>query len=147
MSFNPDTNKQAQEVIFSRKVQIPNHFSLTFNGTCVTQSENQKHLGMYLDSKLDFKEHAQNELNKVSKTIELLRKLQKTLLRPQLITIYKSFIRSHLDNGYIIYDMVYNAFLHQRLKSIQYNVVLAITRAMRGTSREKFYHELGFESL
>ena len=52
---------------------------------------------MFLDSKLDFKEHIQNVFNKVSETIGLLRKLQKILPRPPLITIYKSFIRSHLQ--------------------------------------------------
>ena len=59
---------------------------------------------MLLDLELDFKEHIQNALNEVSKTIGLLRKPQKILLRPPLITIYKSFIRSHLDYGDIIYD-------------------------------------------
>ena len=62
------------------------HPSLTFNGTCVTQPEIQKPLGMFLDSKFDFKEHIQNVLNKVSKTIGLLHKLEKILSRP-LITI------------------------------------------------------------
>ena len=33
MSFNPDINKQVQEVIFSRKLQKSNHPSVTFNGT------------------------------------------------------------------------------------------------------------------
>ena len=42
---------------------------------------------MFLDSKQDFKEHIQNVLNKVSKTIVLLCKLQKILQRPPLITI------------------------------------------------------------
>ena len=51
MSFNPDINKKAQDVIFSRKLQKSNHPSLTFNGTCV-ESEIQKHLGMFLDSNL-----------------------------------------------------------------------------------------------
>ena len=102
---------------------------------------------MFLDSKLDFKEHIQNVLNKVSKTIGLLRKLQKILPRPPLITIYKSFIRSHLDYGDIIYDQAYNVSFHQKIESIQYNAALAITGAIRGTSREKLYHELGFESL
>ena len=37
MSFNPDINIQAQEVIFSRRLQKSNHPSLTFNGTSVTQ--------------------------------------------------------------------------------------------------------------
>ena len=54
MSFNLDVDKQAQEVIFSRILQKSNHPSLTFNGTSVTQSEIQKLLGMFLDSKLDF---------------------------------------------------------------------------------------------
>ena len=67
MSFNPDINKQTQKVIFSLKLQKSNHPSLTFKGTSVTQSEIQKHLGMFLDLKLDFKEHIQNMLNKVSK--------------------------------------------------------------------------------
>ena len=77
MSFNPDINKQAQEAIFSRKLQKSNHLSLTFNGTSVTQSEIQRHFEMFMDLKLDFKEHIQKVLNKVIETIGLLRKLQK----------------------------------------------------------------------
>ena len=92
MSFNPDINKQTQEVIFSLKLQKSNHPSLTFSGTSVTQSEIQKHLGMFLDSKLDFKEHIQNVFNKVSKTIGLLRKLQKILPRPLLRPLLQGLI-------------------------------------------------------
>ena len=119
MSFNPDINKQAQEVIFSWRLQESNHSSLMFNGTSVTQSEIQKHLEMFLDSKLDFKEHIQNVFNKVSKTIELQRKLQKILPRPPLIAIYKSFIRFYLGYGDIIYNQAYNVFFHQKMESIQ----------------------------
>ena len=36
---------------------------------------------------------------------------------------------------------------HEKLESIQYNGALAITGAIRGSSREKLYQELGFESL
>ena len=57
MSFNHDVNKQAEEFIFFCKLQMSNYSSLTFNCTSVTQSEIQKHLGMFLDSKLDFKEY------------------------------------------------------------------------------------------
>ena len=35
----------------------------------------------------------------------------------------------------------------QKWKSIQYNACLAITGAIRGTSREKVYQELGLEAL
>ena len=47
----------------------------------------------------------------------------------------------------IIYDQTCNVSFHQKLDSIQYNAALAITKAKRGTFREKLYHELGFESL
>ena len=42
---------------------------------------------------------------------------------------------------------MFNNSVHRKLESIQYNAALAITGAMRGSSREKNYQELGFESL
>ena len=36
---------------------------------------------------------------------------------------------------------------HEKLESIQYNACLALTGAIRGTSKEKIYQELGLESL
>ena len=35
----------------------------------------------------------------------------------------------------------------KNIESVQYNAALAITGAIRGTSKEKIYQELGFESL
>ena len=102
---------------------------------------------MILDNKLNFQEHLKNILNKVNKTIGLLRKLQNILPREPLLTIYKSFVRPHLDYGDVIYDQHYNNSFHQKLESIQYNAALAITGAIRGSSREKLYQELGLESL
>ena len=96
---------------------------------------------------MDFREHLQNMFNRINKTISLLRKLQINLSRAPLITIYKSFIRPHLDYEDILYDQTCNNSFHERLESIQYNAALAITGAIRGSSREKRYQELGFESL
>ena len=42
---------------------------------------------------------------------------------------------------------MFNNSFHEKLESIQYNAALAITGAIRGSSREKLYQELGFESL
>ena len=92
---------------------------------------------MILDTKLDFNLLLKNVQNKVNKSISLLRKLQDTLPRTLLITTFKSFIRPHLDYGDVIYDRAYNASFHLNIESIQYNAVLAITGAVRGTSREK----------
>ena len=83
----------------------------------------------------------------MNKSIALLWKLQTILPRPTLLTIYKAFIRPHLDYVDTIYDQTYNEFFHQKLESIEYNSVLAITQAIRGTSSGKLYQELGLESL
>ena len=99
MSFNPDPNKQAQELIFSCKVQTTNHLPLFFNENVVPKNTLQKHLGMFLDSKLNFSEHLKTIFQKTNKTIGLLRKLQTLLPRAPLITVYKSLIRPHLDYG------------------------------------------------
>ena len=71
----------------------------------------------------------------------------KALPRTALMTMYKTFVRPHLDYGDIIYDEAYNETFHQNLGSILYNACLALSGAIRGSSREKLYHELGLESL
>ena len=77
----------------------------------------------------------------------MLRKLQNNLPRTPLVTIYKVFVRPHLDFEDILYDQTFNNSFHEKLELIQYNAALAITGTMRSSSREKFYQELGFESL
>ena len=147
MSFNPDPNKQAQEVIFSRKLKKvchpPLRFKIGFNNN-FSQASSQKHLGLTLDNRLTFYKHLTRVSNKIGKTIGLLRKLQNILPRPAILTIYKSFIRPHLDYSDIIFDQAYNLSFHQKWESIQYN---ALTGAIRGNSRETLYQELGLESL
>ena len=83
----------------------------------------------------------------MNKTVGLLRKFQGILPRTSLITIYKSFVRPHLDCGGIIYNQAFNESFHQRIESIQYNVAAAIVGAIRGTSSKKLYQELDLESL
>ena len=62
----------------------------------------QKHFGMLLDFRLDFQEHWKSLVKKVNKTVALLRKFQNILPRSALLTIYKCFVRTHLDCGDII---------------------------------------------
>ena len=69
------------------------------------------------------------------------------LPRSSLLTIYKSFVRPHLDYGDVNYDQPNNSRLSDKIESVQYNAALAITGTIRGTSNEKLYQELGLESL
>ena len=147
MTFNPDISKQFHEVIFSRKRSVSSHPLFNFNDIPVAQTNSQKHSGMQLDKKLNFEEHLKKVESKVNKTIGIIRKLQHVLPRSALLTIFKSFIRPHLDYGDIIYDKAFNETFHAKLESLQYNTTLAIIGALRGSSTEKRYEELDLESL
>ena len=58
MKFNPDTTKQAQEVIFSCKVKKSTVLPpFLFNNASVTRTSSQKHLGIILDNQLKFDNH------------------------------------------------------------------------------------------
>ena len=71
MSFNPDPLKQAQEVIFSWKRNKLYHPDIIFNSNPVKKSSYQKHLSMFLDSKLDFDEHIKGVFDKANESIRL----------------------------------------------------------------------------
>ena len=71
-------------------------------------------LWVILDAKLTFKEHLKNVFNKTNKTMGLLRKLSNLLPKQALVTIYKAFIRPHLDYGDVLHDQAFNNSLHEK---------------------------------
>ena len=52
-------------------------------------------------------------------------------------------MRLLLDYGDMIFDQSFNMLFQQKVERIQYNAALAITGAIRGSSKEKLYQELG----
>ena len=61
-----------------------------------------------------------------------------------LLTIYKCFVRTHVDYDDIIYDQAFNNSFHQEIESLQYDAALAIAGAIRGTLREKNLSRIRF---
>ena len=76
-----------------------------------------------------------------------MRKIQPTFHRKSIVAIYKSFIRPHLDYGDIVYAWASNELFHSSPESLQYSAAIAITGAIRGTSSEKLFQELGLDTL
>ena len=77
--------------------------------------------------------------DKTSKSIGLIRNLQKFLLRPSLLQIYQSFVRPYPDYGDIIYDKAFLGSFRQKPETIQYfKAALATTRVITGTLERKF---------
>ena len=148
MSFNPDPNKQSQEVIFSGKSKNIYHFPLIHNKWKVFESTAQKHLGFILDNRLSFQEYLTAMGAKVSRTIALF------------VQSSTYFTKTCFD----YYLQIFSSFLsrlrrHSLHQSIQWifpstNRIYSIwclssntPGTIRGSSREKIYQELGLESL
>ena len=104
-------------------------------------------MGLVLHNKLTFKKHIKDKLNKAYFVVGKIKRLRDILPRDSLVTIYKSFIRPHLDYGDVIYDQPNNDSFSDKIEQLQYEACLAITGTIQGTSRECLYNEFGLESL
>ena len=75
MLFNPDPTKPAQEVLFSTKKKTLNHPTLSINNIEVKRASSQKHLGLILDEKLNFKQHIEKAIVKINKGVAAIKRL------------------------------------------------------------------------
>ena len=151
LEFNPDPMKQANEALFSCKKSIPYHPRLTFNRSVVTKVNEQKHLGLVLNSDLSFGKHLNEKIIKAKKNLGIIKHLSSFLPLNSLDQMYKALVRSHLDYCDIIYHIpskqnqlgeILNTLMEKADQA-----ALAITGAWQGSSRSNLYDELGWESL
>ena len=76
-----------------------------------------------------------------------MKRLSVNLPRSTLIVIYKFFIRPHLEYSAILYNKPDNERFQNKIEKAQCKACLGITGAIKGTSRENLYEELGLHSL
>ena len=126
MVFNPDITKQAIEIIFSIKKKKPAHPELFFNGVPVSREEHTNHLGVYLDSQLNFSKHIRESILKATKGISLLNYLSKYLSRRVLDLSYKLYVRPHLDYGDVIYHNQRDDLM-KLTEQVQYKAALIVS--------------------
>ena len=126
MSFSPDITKQAQEVIFSRKSKKADHPTVYFNHAPVAHTDCHKHLGMCLDEKLNFLQHIKEKTSKANWGIGVIRKLSHVLPRHSLITIYKSFVKPHLEYCDIICNQSNNESFGTELRGFDTMLLLQL---------------------
>ena len=147
MLFTPDRSKQAQEVLFFPKTAKTNQPSLILKSNAVQNSPNQRHFGLTSDEKLTFNDYIPSKHSTVNKLTNTLRKIFHYVSRDFLVTIYKSFIRRHLDYADVIFDKPNNATFSNQIELAQHNAALAITGSIRGTFKKKLDQELRFEKM
>ena len=117
MLFNPDITKQAVEIIISVKNKITVHPELIFNDVPVARVESTKHLGIHLDTRLNFSKHVREAVLKANKDISILK-----------------FYLYMTDMMHVV-------------EQVQYKAALIGSGCWHGTNREKLYEKLGCKSL
>ena len=130
IQFNLDINKQAIQVIFSQKKGTVVHPPIFFNGSDVTIKLDHEHLGMILDSKVNFHSHIREAIIKARRGIGIIHFLSKYVSHDVLDQIYKLYVRPHQDYGDIIYhryDPEFQLDLTKKLESTQYSAALAVS--------------------
>ena len=127
MIFNLDLSKQALKVTFSRKTNKISHPTTTFNTVPVARTPFQNILVLHFDEKLNFSHHINVNISKANKRIGIIKRLSHILPREALVTIYKFFIRPHLDHCHVIYDQPNNEIFCSKIERIQYNSAVFIT--------------------
>ena len=106
MQFNPDKTKRAVQLMFSQKRIKPAHPPLYFNENQVVIKQEQKHLGLILDSGLTFHSHLREKVISARRGIGAIRFLSKYVTMDVLDQIYKLYVRPHLDYGDIYLSQV-----------------------------------------
>ena len=147
MGFNVE---KTEEVIFSSKRVKPFHPPLSMANTEISRVNEHKHLGIILDSQLNFQSHIRAAILKARRGIGLIRYLSQYVSRDALNLAYKLYVRPHLDYGDIIFHRCDPEMLlgfTQKIEQTQYAAALSVTGAWRGTNWQRLYNELGWESL
>lgn len=63
-----------------------------------------------------------------------------------LLMLHNAFLRLRFNHAGILYDQPHHDYFIKK-KRVQYQACLVIIDAIKFTSREKFFQELGLESL
>ena len=81
-------------------------------------------MGICFDKELTFKHHINEKINKVNKGIGIICKVNNILPSHPLLTIYRSFVRPHLDNGDVIYDQAENESVNSKTEQLNTTIIL-----------------------
>ena len=89
------------------KLLFPPQNELRLGNTRIQKSETVKYLGLVFDSEPDWKADIQQLNSKFNKALNFIRSVGSTEWgadQKTLMMIYRSLVRSKLDNGFIVYN-------------------------------------------
>ena len=142
VEFNAGKSK---DMIFSKE-QPNQNFPLLFQNAIIERVSKHKHLGVTLTSSLSWDMHVTNIIKQVNMKLSMIYKVRE-LNRKTLDIMYKMHVRSCIDYCLPVYGPSLSNTQVNKLDQLQYRAARMATMAMKFTSKEKIFSDLGWESI
>lgn len=143
VTFNPT---KTEALLFSRKLNKPQHPPLLMQNHQIAEVNTHKHLGLYLSNDCTWHHHINYIKDKAWFRINIMRKFKFKLDRKSLEIIYTTFIRPLLEYGDVIWD---NCTQYEKLEleKIQNEAARIATGTTKLVSLNSLYNEICWETL
>ena len=143
VTFNP---AKTEALLFSRKLNRPQHPPLYMQNHLISEIDAHKHLGVYFTNDCTWHNHINYIKEKAWHRLNIMRKLKFKLDRKSLETIYLTFIRPLLEYGDVIFDNC-TQYEKQELDKIQNEAARIVTGTTKLVSLVTLYKEICWETL
>ena len=130
----------------SKKKKKPVLDDIVLNGCQITEVDKYPYLGLIINNKLNWSDHAEHLITRVSKKLTMLNRVRHVLPRLALENLYTSMIRPILDYA----DMLYNnctLSIDRTIEGVQRRAALICTGAYKLTEHVKLLKDLGWTTL
>ncbi len=128
-------------IIFRNKGKSPPNLTIRLSGTLISQVNQTKFLGLYIDEALTWANHITHISSKISKSIGIIRKLSHIVPNHVLITLYNTLVTPYLNYCNIIWASNYSTRL-KPLEILQKRVIRILCTADRLASTSSLFKRL-----
>ena len=119
----------------------PNNARYQMGGDIITQSTEEKDLGITIDEKLKFQIHINNQTKKANQRLGMIKRSFTYMDKNMFTTLYKSIVRPHLEYGSNIWSVMY------KKEAIQIENVQRLVKNIQHLSYSDRSRYLGLPSL
>ena len=111
--------KKSLCVVFAPKNKEITGFSITIGDTVIKPVTETKFLGLWIDSKLAWRKHYTELVNKLNQGLNLLRKAKNVLDDSSLLSLYYAHFHSHLTYAMVVWSGMYSKGMLNKLQKMQ----------------------------
>lgn len=140
-------SSKSNYIIFAPKnIHLTLSNQLEMNNTVLERVSNTKFLGVYLDTQLSWHTHVHETTLKIYRKIPILYRLRYIFPIKTMLTLYHSFVHSHITYAIVVYGLTYPTTL-KPLKVAQNTAVRALLSIPKTDSASYAYRLLNVQPI